>query len=135
MEFDFRDRLVVEPKAAVKSGWRGIRTPGTVTRTAVFKTAALNHSAIHPVHAITSGRLTAPVVRFRFYPKLPSGGMPELSGLLVRVAGQGCWSGLLVRGDGELLPAALGGGVAELLVSDIPPQLLGDAGAEFFQLG
>ncbi len=29
-------------------GGRGIRTPGTVPRTAVFKTAALNHSAIPP---------------------------------------------------------------------------------------
>ena len=30
------------------SGWGGIRTPGTVARTAVFKTAALDHSATHP---------------------------------------------------------------------------------------
>ena len=30
------------------SGWGGIRTPGTVSRTAVFKTAALVHSATHP---------------------------------------------------------------------------------------
>ena len=29
-------------------GGRGIRTPGTVSRTAVFKTAAFNHSAIPP---------------------------------------------------------------------------------------
>jgi hypothetical protein len=31
-----------------KSGWGGIRTPGTLSRTAVFKTAALVHSATHP---------------------------------------------------------------------------------------
>ena len=31
------------------SGWGGIRTHGTVTRTAVFKTAAFVHSATHPV--------------------------------------------------------------------------------------
>jgi hypothetical protein len=37
------------PNAAkTKNGWGGIRTPGTVTRTAVFKTAALDHSATHP---------------------------------------------------------------------------------------
>ena len=30
------------------SGWRGIRTHGTVTRTPVFKTGPLNHSGIHP---------------------------------------------------------------------------------------
>jgi hypothetical protein len=29
-------------------GWGGIRTHGTLTRTAVFKTAAFNHSATHP---------------------------------------------------------------------------------------
>ena len=29
-------------------GGRGIRTPGTVSRTAVFKTAAIDHSAIPP---------------------------------------------------------------------------------------
>ncbi len=32
----------------IKGGWGGIRTPGTVSRTAVFKTAAFNHSATHP---------------------------------------------------------------------------------------
>jgi hypothetical protein len=32
-----------------KGGWGGIRTPGTVSRTAVFKTAALDHSATHPI--------------------------------------------------------------------------------------
>ena len=31
-----------------ESGWGGIRTPGTVSRTAVFKTAAFDHSATHP---------------------------------------------------------------------------------------
>ena len=30
-------------------GRRGIRTPGTVTRTLVFKTSALNRSAIRPI--------------------------------------------------------------------------------------
>lgn len=30
-------------------GWGGIRTPGTRTGTAVFKTAALDHSATHPL--------------------------------------------------------------------------------------
>ena len=29
-------------------GWGGIRTHGALARTAVFKTAALNHSATHP---------------------------------------------------------------------------------------
>ena len=32
----------------VKSGWGGIRTPGTLAGTAVFKTAAIVHSATHP---------------------------------------------------------------------------------------
>ncbi len=31
-----------------KSGWAGIRTQGTLSRTAVFKTAAFVHSATHP---------------------------------------------------------------------------------------
>ncbi len=30
------------------SGWGGIRTPGPVSRSAVFKTAAFDHSATHP---------------------------------------------------------------------------------------
>jgi hypothetical protein len=30
-------------------GWGGIRTHGTLARTAVFKTAAFNRSATHPV--------------------------------------------------------------------------------------
>jgi hypothetical protein len=29
-------------------GWGGIRTHGTLARTAVFKTAAFNRSATHP---------------------------------------------------------------------------------------
>src|SRR3954469_14274590 len=33
-------------------GGRGIRTPGTVSRPTVFKTAALNHSAIPPLDRI-----------------------------------------------------------------------------------
>ncbi len=32
----------------VNGGGRGIRTPGTVSRTAVFKTAGINHSPIPP---------------------------------------------------------------------------------------
>ena len=32
----------------VLGGWGGIRTHGTVPRTLVFKTRALNHSATHP---------------------------------------------------------------------------------------
>jgi len=31
-----------------KCGWGGIRTPGGLSPTAVFKTAALDHSATHP---------------------------------------------------------------------------------------
>ena len=38
----------IEVKPNARSGWGGIRTPGTVSRTAVFKTAALVHSATHP---------------------------------------------------------------------------------------
>jgi hypothetical protein len=34
-------------------GERGIRTPGTLTGTAVFKTAALDHSAISPDEQLT----------------------------------------------------------------------------------
>ena len=33
----------------LSSGWGGIRTPVTVSRKAVFKTAAFDHSATHPV--------------------------------------------------------------------------------------
>ena len=32
----------------IYNGWGGIRTHGTVTRTPVFKTGALNRSATHP---------------------------------------------------------------------------------------
>jgi hypothetical protein len=32
----------------IKNGWGGIRTPGGLSPTAVFKTAALDHSATHP---------------------------------------------------------------------------------------
>ena len=32
----------------INGGGRGIRTPGTLTRSTVFKTAAFNHSAIPP---------------------------------------------------------------------------------------
>ena len=39
----------------VKSGGgRGIRTPGTLSGTAVFKTAAIDHSAIPPRRALRS---------------------------------------------------------------------------------
>ena len=34
----------------ISGGGRGIRTPGTVSRTAVFKTACFNHSHIPPQH-------------------------------------------------------------------------------------
>src|ERR1017187_1714320 len=33
----------------MRGGGRGIRTPGTVSRTAVFKTACFNHSHIPPI--------------------------------------------------------------------------------------
>ena len=39
------------PLLWVTGGWSGIRTHGTLTRTAVFKTAALNRSAIHPIQS------------------------------------------------------------------------------------
>ena len=38
-------RLLAKPKI---SGWERIRTPGGLSPTAVFKTAALDHSATHP---------------------------------------------------------------------------------------
>src|SRR5205085_8557623 len=41
-------RLCQETQPAVPAGGGGIRTHGTVSRTAVFKTAALNHSATPP---------------------------------------------------------------------------------------
>src|SRR6476646_7106654 len=34
------------------NGGRGIRTPGTVPRTAVFKTAGINHSPIPPTSSL-----------------------------------------------------------------------------------
>ena len=37
--------------AKYSGGWGGIRTHGGLAPTAVFKTAALNHSATHPVGA------------------------------------------------------------------------------------
>ena len=51
-------------------GWGGIRTHGTLTRTAVFKTAALNRSATHPWacrYSILAGpaRFADPEGRFR----------------------------------------------------------------------
>src|SRR5688572_19118704 len=33
----------------LRNGWGGIRTPGGLAPSAVFKTAALDHSATHPV--------------------------------------------------------------------------------------
>src|SRR5437868_4116082 len=36
------------PQIVVNGGERGIRTPGTLPGSTVFKTAALNHSAISP---------------------------------------------------------------------------------------
>jgi hypothetical protein len=44
---------------AVNGGGRGIRTPGTVSRTAVFKTATLSHSVIPPHIVCSSLRLDA----------------------------------------------------------------------------
>ena len=38
----------------VSGGWGGIRTHGTLSRTLVFKTRALNHSATHPLRAVIS---------------------------------------------------------------------------------
>ncbi len=44
-------RLPPAPKSAqTYSGWGGIRTPGGLAPSAVFKTAALVHSATHPDH-------------------------------------------------------------------------------------
>ena len=36
-------------------GWGGIRTPGALASTPVFKTGAINHSATHPETATSSG--------------------------------------------------------------------------------
>ena len=35
------------------NGWGGIRTPGSLTTTPVFKTGALNRSATHPTNVFT----------------------------------------------------------------------------------
>ncbi|CDG38279.1 hypothetical protein ASAP_0234 [Asaia bogorensis] len=44
-----RDRTESQPEIFGKNGGEGgIRTHGTLTRTAVFKTAAFNHSATSP---------------------------------------------------------------------------------------
>lgn len=42
-------RQCVTLTALTGSGWGGIRTPGRLSPTAVFKTAALDHSATHPI--------------------------------------------------------------------------------------
>src|SRR5260370_2680507 len=42
----FSERFLRDPE--LRGGGRGIRTPGTVSRTAVFKTACFNHSHIPP---------------------------------------------------------------------------------------
>src|SRR4030095_14311731 len=47
------DRGIPDNHKNYKDGGRGIRTPGTVSRSTVFKTAAFNHSAIPPVVRIT----------------------------------------------------------------------------------
>jgi hypothetical protein len=43
-------RWLVEQTVAA-GGWGGIRTHGTLARTAVFKTAAFNRSATHPIES------------------------------------------------------------------------------------
>jgi hypothetical protein len=48
------------PKAAKAGGGRGIRTPGAVSRTAVFKTACFNHSHIPPRRATSNFKLRTP---------------------------------------------------------------------------
>src|SRR5687768_16214189 len=42
----------------VDGGWGGIRTHGELAPTAVFKTAALNHSATHPQGIVAARRLS-----------------------------------------------------------------------------
>ena len=39
---------VLRPADSSRSGWGGIRTPGGLSPSAVFKTAAIVHSATHP---------------------------------------------------------------------------------------
>ncbi len=41
-------RKLVRPDPKIKNGGRGIRTPVTIAREAIFKTAAFSHSAIPP---------------------------------------------------------------------------------------
>jgi hypothetical protein len=53
-------RLVRWQQGGTQSGWGGIRTPGTLTGTAVFKTAALDHSATHPVQQVHCSCLCSP---------------------------------------------------------------------------
>ncbi len=50
-----RDLAGSETHAANRreSGWERIRTPGGLSPTAVFKTAALDHSATHPIRCFT----------------------------------------------------------------------------------
>src|SRR5437588_1806650 len=48
MERTFHDLSSVK-SISYKNGGRGIRTPGTVPRTAVFKTAGFNRSPIPPI--------------------------------------------------------------------------------------
>jgi hypothetical protein len=43
-----KSRHAVKAAALVGSGWGGIRTPVRLSPKAVFKTAALDHSATHP---------------------------------------------------------------------------------------
>jgi hypothetical protein len=42
------DRRQADDYVLKAGGWGGIRTHGELAPTAVFKTAALNHSATHP---------------------------------------------------------------------------------------
>jgi hypothetical protein len=49
--------------ALIDGGGRGIRTPGTVSRTAVFKTARFNHSRIPPSGRDESCSLTIVYIR------------------------------------------------------------------------
>ncbi|MEY4565875.1 MAG: hypothetical protein RLY14_845 [Planctomycetota bacterium] len=48
---DAEKRPTLEPAnrpTEEESGWGGIRTPGSLSTTPVFKTGALNRSATHP---------------------------------------------------------------------------------------
>src|SRR4029450_11380306 len=55
------DRGIPDNHKNYKDGGRGIRTPGTVPRPTVFKTAAFNHSAIPPLVRITLIRRKKPL--------------------------------------------------------------------------